>query len=95
MTRPACGSTAIVTGEAMVAPTTVLRDDQITETQYYLPSRFECIACGLKISGLSQLQASSLGDTYKVTREFDAVDYYAPPDDEVEAYGYEEDNNEP
>lgn len=88
---PSCFSPSILTGGPVAPPTKALADDQIVETQYYLPSKFECIACGLKISGLSSLHAGGLGDTYKVTRLFDAVDYYAPTD---EYSGYEEDNNE-
>jgi hypothetical protein len=72
-------------------PSKALEGEQVVETQYYLPTKFECIACGLKISGLSQLHAAGIADTYKVTRQFLAVDYYAP-DDEFE--GWEADNNE-
>lgn len=88
---PSCSSVALVTGRPIAAPVVTLADDQITETQNYLPSKFECIACGLTISGLPSLHAAGVGDMYKVTRRFDAVDYYAP-DDEFD--GYEEDNNE-
>ena len=88
---PACSSTALVNGPAFSPPTTSLKDDQIIETQYCLPSKFECVACGLKVSGLPQLQAAGVGDTFKVTRVFEAAEYYAPAD---EFDGFEEDNNE-
>jgi hypothetical protein len=88
---PSCGSTAIVSGLPVSAPTTALKDEVIVETQYYLPSKFECIACGLKISGLSQLHAAGVGDTFKSTRLFEPAEYYAPHD---EYDGYEDDNNE-
>ncbi len=68
-----------------------IKDDQITETQQYLPSKFECIACGLKISGLSQLSVANLGDAYKATFTFDAAEYFTSQDEDVE---YEPDFNE-
>lgn len=90
---PACGSVAIVVGEPISTPVQTLEDDIITEKQQYLPSRFECIACGMKIAGLSHLSAGGLGDTYIQTQQYSAPDYYAPDDDEM--YPWEEDNNEP
>jgi len=88
---PACGSRALVHGEPVSAPSKKLENDEITETQEHLPSQFECVACGLKISGLSQLTVAGLGDRYKKTQVYDAAEYYAPSD---EHEGYEEDNNE-
>ena len=79
-------------GSAIAPPTQGIENDVITETQQYLPSVFECIACGLKISGLSQLSAADLGDAYTATTTYDATDYYATED----PYGdYEPDYNEP
>ena len=88
---PACTSQALVVGEPVTAPVQKLDDDEITETQEHLPNRFECIACGLKISGLSRLSAAGLSERYKKTQVYDAAEYYAPQDDYA---GYEEDNNE-
>jgi hypothetical protein len=87
---PSCGSDAIVTGAPVAAPKKSIKDDQITETQYFLPSKFECVACGLRISGLPQISAAGLGDTYKATFTYDAAEYYAPQDDYE---GYEPDFN--
>jgi hypothetical protein len=88
---PACGSDALVNGESAAAPHKAIKDDEITETQEYLPTHFECIACGLKISGLSRLNAIDLGARYKKTQVYDAGEYYAPEDDYSH---FEEDNNE-
>lgn len=88
---PSCSSTAIVTGAAVSPPTVVLKDELIVETQYHLPSKFQCISCGLTITGLSQLHAGGVGDTFKSTRLFEPTEYYAPHD---EFDGYEDDNNE-
>ncbi len=89
---PACASPALIFGEPVSAPVQSLRDGEITEKQEYLPNLFECIACSLKISGLSRLTVVGLGDRYKKTQIYDAAEYYAPQDD---YFGYDEDNNEP
>lgn len=89
---PSCNSDGVVTGTAIAAPLKNFSGEFIVETQQYLPSKFECVACQLKIAGLSQLAACGLGNTYKVTFTYDLAGYYAPNDDYA---GYEEDNNEP
>ncbi|SFM04119.1 hypothetical protein SAMN03159423_5010 [Bradyrhizobium sp. NFR13] len=91
---PACTSDSIVFGDPISAPTKAIKDDLITEKQQHLPSKFECIACGMKIAGLSQLSAAGLGDVYTQTFSYDAGEYYAPPNDD-EMHNYEPDNNEP
>jgi hypothetical protein len=94
---PACENDALLLGTPISAPLRKLDEDKIVETQDYLPAKFECIACQLKISGLSQLSACGLGSAFKVTSTYDAAEYYAPPDksSEYDEYmGYEPDNNE-
>lgn len=89
---PACSNDSLVAGVPVSAAIRKLDGDLIVETQDYLPSKFECVACQLKITGLSQLTACGLGATYKSTSTYDAAEYYAPEDD---YRGYEDDNNEP
>lgn len=89
---PACTSPALVFGGPVAAATRKLDDDIITERQEYLPTHFECVACGLKINNLSRLAVVGLADRYINTQDYDAAEYYAPPSDEWA--GYEEDNNE-
>ncbi|WBU64814.1 hypothetical protein [Paracoccus aerodenitrificans] len=89
---PSCASTALVAGEPVAPPNQKLEEGEIIETQEYLPNQFECIACRLKISGLSRLAAIGLSDRYKKTQIYDAAEYYAPEDSWS---AYEEDNNEP
>ncbi len=91
VTCPACASDALVVGTAAAAPVKRLKDDLIVEVQDHLPTKFECVACNLKIAGLSQLTACGLGATYKSTSTYDAADYYAPEDQHEE---FEDDNNE-
>lgn len=89
---PACGSPALVIGAPVSAPVRKLNDDEIVERQEYLPGHFECIACGLKIGGLSRLAVVGLADRYTSTQVYDAAEYYTQSQDEWD--GYEEDNNE-
>jgi hypothetical protein len=91
VTCPACASEALVVGTAAAPPVKRLKDDLIVEVQDHLPNKFECVACHLKIAGLSQLTACGLGATYKSTSTYDAADYYAPEDRHEE---FEDDNNE-
>jgi hypothetical protein len=89
---PACTSQGMVVGEPVAAPVRKLQNDEITETQEYLPNQFECVACGLKIVGLSRLTVAGIGDRYKKTDFYDAAEFYAPDDE----YSHlESDNNEP
>jgi hypothetical protein len=93
---PACKSDAIVTGDSISVPQKTISGDIITEKQEYLPSKFECIACGMKIVGLSQLTAAGLGDVYVQTQSYDAGEYYAPAEEEEEEewHSFEPDNND-
>lgn len=89
---PACKSVALVFGDAVSPANVTLEDDLVVERFDVLPSRFECVACGLKISGLSRLTAAGLGDRYSNKSYSDPAEYYAiEPDWSM----YEEDNNEP
>lgn len=88
---PACANEALVVGNPISEPIRKLDGDLIIEAQEYLPSKFECVACQLKIAGLSQLSACGLGATYKSTSTYDAAEYYAPEDEHP---GFDDDNNE-
>jgi transcription elongation factor Elf1 len=76
VTCPACGNPALVQGSAHGPVTTITEEDQIVQKQTMLPSLFECIACGLKISGLSKLSASGLGDAFTATSIFSPAEFY-------------------
>lgn len=89
---PACKNDALVVGAPFAAPIKTMKGDEITEKVQFLPARFECVACGLKISGLSHLASCGLGDAFTTTFVYDAVEYYAPEDP---FEGYEPDFNEP
>jgi hypothetical protein len=88
---PSCKSVALVHGEPVGNPKQQFNEGEITEVHEYLPTHFECIACSLKITGLSRLSVVKLGDRYKKTRVYEAAQLYTPDDDYD---GYEDDNNE-
>lgn len=89
---PACKCAAIVTGSPIAAPTRSIEEDEITDVQEYLPSRFECIACGLKMAGLPHLAAAGIGDPFKATFTYDATELYRSSEDPYA--GYEPDYND-
>jgi len=74
---PSCNSPALVTGQPAAAPITSLENDHVIESQAYLPSAFECVACGLKIYGLAQINASGLGATFTATKAYPVAEYYS------------------
>lgn len=74
---PACSSSAIVVGSAVAPPIRTLSGDIVIEKQDFLPAKFECIACGMKVSGLSQLTAMGLGDAFTATHSYEAAELYA------------------
>lgn len=88
---PSCGNTALVFGDPVSASQQSLEDDMIKEKQEYLPSKFECIACGLKIAGLSHLNAAGVGDIYVQTSFYTPSEFYELEDP---ADYWEDDNNE-
>jgi hypothetical protein len=88
---PACGSPSLVTGSPVRPPLKRMEGDLVIEKQDFLPGKFECIACELKISGFSHLNASGLGDTFTATFTYDISDLYLESEEE---YQYEPDFNE-
>jgi hypothetical protein len=76
----------------VAAPTIAVADDIVTEKQKYLPDRFECVACNLKIHDFSKLSAAGLGDQFTSTQDYDLYSYFAA---NLEQYDdYEPDYNE-
>lgn len=61
---PSCNSAALIQGSPFGEVKTEIIEDEVTQRQSQFPSSFECIACGLKITGLSKLSACGLGGAY-------------------------------
>jgi hypothetical protein len=73
---PACGSPALLRGSSQGSVTTEIGQDLIVQKQTMLPSAFECVACGLKISGLSKLSACGLGDAFIATSTLSPAEFF-------------------
>lgn len=97
---PGCGCTGLLQGAASGPVSTSVGEDEVVQRQNMLPSAFECVACGLKITGYSKLSASGLGDAFIASTTFTAAEYfelYTEQDLEEarsEVGGYEPDFNE-
>lgn len=79
---PSCECRSLVYGEASSAAKKTIDGDTITEKQSYTPNRFECIACGLKLSGLASLHAVGLSDSFTKTQTYEASEYYSESQDD-------------
>ncbi|WP_409500549.1 hypothetical protein ACJ7Z2_01320 [Mannheimia glucosida] len=91
---PSCKNTALVIGEAIGEPIKIFKDNDIVEKINKKPSQFECIACGLKISGYSKLLHCNLGDTYTTTSTYTPEEYFDFEPEQYSEMGYFDDNNE-
>lgn len=88
-------TTLFGTGSPVGQIKTSVDEEGIEEKQAMLPTHFECVACGLKISGYSRLLACGLGDTFISTTFCDAVEYFNIDVVEMARDMLAEDNNEP
>jgi hypothetical protein len=73
---PSCDCVALLHGSAIGKPSSKIEDNLIVEKQDMLPSSFECIACGLKISGYSKLNVCGLGNTFIETIHYEPTEYF-------------------
>lgn len=98
---PSCGSPALLQGSPSGAVSTEVDQGEVIQRQTMLPTSFECIACGLRISGLSKLAACELGDAFTKKTVYTAAEFFELyTEDELEQARaeaepqYEEDFNE-
>jgi hypothetical protein len=83
---PACGNPALLRGSSQGAVSTEIGEDVIVQRQTMLPSAFECVACDLKIAGLSKLSACGLGDAFTATSTYSPAEFFGlHTTDELEA----------
>jgi hypothetical protein len=73
---PACNSPSLIRGSSHGAVTTDIGDDEVVQKQTMLPSSFECIACSLRISGISKLSACGLGDAFTMTSKLSVAEFF-------------------
>jgi hypothetical protein len=74
---PACNLPALMQGEAITESNPRMDDDSILVDTAVLPTEFECIGCGLTLSGYSELHAADLGGQYTLSRAYDPMEYYS------------------
>lgn len=73
---PSCESPALIRGSGHGSVSTEISNETIVQKQLMLPSAFECIACGLEISGFSKLLACGLGDEFNSTTTFSPEEFF-------------------
>ncbi len=73
---PACNSPSLIRGSSHGDVTTEVNEDTVVQRQTMLPSSFECIACCLRISGLSKLSACGLGDAFTATSQYSVAEFF-------------------
>lgn len=73
---PACTCNALVFGTPTGPVTTLADEDGIEQKQGQLPANFECVACGLRITGYSKLAACNLGNMFTSTTRIEPSDFY-------------------
>ena len=73
---PACASNALLQGTLSGPVTTEIEMGNVIQRQATIPSSFECIACGLRISGLSKLSACNLGDAFHEKSTYSPAEFF-------------------
>ena len=97
---PSCRCPALVQGSPTGHVERSVEDEDIVERQAQVPTRFECIACGLRVAGLPRLVACGLGDLYTETSTYAVAEFFELYTEEdleearMEVPPYEDDFNE-
>ena len=75
---PSCSSPALLQGSPSGAVSTEVdeTEGEVLQRQTMLPASFECIACGLRISGLSKLAACGMGDAFTGKSVYTAAEFF-------------------
>jgi hypothetical protein len=74
---PACGAQSWVTGEPITSQGGKYEDHFVVERTAMLPTKMECIACGLVLGSHAELDVAGVGGQYTQTSYFNPVDYYS------------------
>lgn len=73
---PSCDSVATVIGEPFGKDNIETKDDAIIVRQSILPTKFQCIACELKINGYNALTAVNLSNHYTRRTTYSPEEYF-------------------
>ena len=81
---PACGCQGAVFGEPYGKQKVEHTDDKIVVRQSILPTKYNCTACELKLTGYNTLKAADIANHYTRTNWYNPEEYYdlINPDDE-------------
>jgi hypothetical protein len=79
---PACSCTSTVIGETYGKDTIENTEDEIIVRQSILPTKFNCIACELKLSGYNSLSAAGIANHYTRRQNYSPEEYYEMVDPE-------------
>lgn len=91
---PACKSAASVQGDTYGREQVEHKGSEIIVRQSVLPTKFSCVACGLKLTGYGELTAANVADHFTHRTHFTPEDYYelVDPNDEEAMRSYAEDH---
>lgn len=73
---PACKCVATVQGEVHGGEHVEHGNNKIVVRQDVVPTKFQCIACGLKLTGYGELLAAGVADNFTHRTEYSPEDYY-------------------
>lgn len=73
---PACASGATVTGDVYGKDQIEHADAEIIVRQTVIPTKFSCIACGLKLTGYGQLSTAGVGDHFNHRTHYRPEEFY-------------------
>ncbi|GAB3838208.1 hypothetical protein [Hymenobacter jeollabukensis] len=76
VTCPACSSVATTQGEIYGKDVIEHADDEIIVRQAVIPTKFQCIACGLKLNGYGPLSIAGIGEHFTHRTNFTPGEYY-------------------
>ncbi|WP_131421485.1 hypothetical protein [Comamonas thiooxydans] len=91
---PSCKSSATVQGTTYGGERLEHKDGLIIVRESVTPTKFCCLACGLKLSGYPELVAAGVGDHFTHRSEYSPPDYYelVDPNDRETMDRYAEDH---
>lgn len=73
---PACGCRALIFGNPVGKVSKKIEGEHVIQKQAMLPSKFSCVACSLRIDGLSKLVACRLGSQFTDTSTYSPAEFF-------------------
>jgi hypothetical protein len=93
---PSCNSWGVQWGQRVRTGEPIAEEDIILIKSVVLPTKFECVACGLTLTSHGELHFAGIGDRFTVDEYIDPRDYYGlvHPSEMEESWEYDEYFNE-